>query len=445
MKKKALLIVVLCMVLVSAFALSACNKDGDTPEPYTYTPSDEFINISVTFGGGSGATTRTFNFSTLHQSYDDRCYVQLDPAEQADSAPAFNTKDNFSVLATSAQFPYALETKKRSLHTAYVTNLAPDTKYFYRVGCPQEEKWSDWGSFTTDDCDGSFTFLHITDAQAETAEEYAALTENLRKALAENPEIEFILSTGDQAENGFVPIPGVWDDFFASIQTELMRTTFAPVLGNHEISDTFNAFFPIPGFTDTYSYSYEYGDCLFIFLDTNKSSLSAQFAWADEIINNSNKTWKIVAMHRTPYSAGTHADDAEIQIIKQEIVPFAASRGIDLVLSGHDHIYARTYPLNGLGEVVGAEQVFRGENKVTYTNPYGVIYAENRCVGSKFYNKNSMNDAYLEVVDPGKVTKPVYSTVTIDGNKLTYTSYEYDSTGTKTTSIIDCFEIIKTE
>jgi hypothetical protein len=445
MKKNSLLLGILCIILISVCVLSGCVKDQKASEPYTYTPCEEFVNISVTFGGGTAKTTRTFNFFTLHQNYDGLCYVQLDPAEKQEDSPSFNTEDNISYRAISALFPYpGLEKTIRSSHSAYVTDLLADTRYFYRVGCPSADKWSDWGSFTTDDGDGNFTFLHITDSQPDLQEEYSAFADTLRRALSDIPETEFILSTGDQVENGFLPIPGVWDGFYACIQAELMQTTFSPLLGNHEICDTFNANFPIPGFIDTYRYSYEYGNALFIFLDTNKTDLSSQFEWADGILSHSDAAWKILSLHKTPFSAGTHADDSEVLRLKEQIVPFAASRGIDLVLSGHDHIYARTYPLDREGGIAGAEQVNRDGKRVTYTNPYGVIYAENRCVGTKFYNKNSLNDAVLEVVDPAKVPYPVFSSVKIEGNKLVYTSYEYDNLDTKATNMLDCFEIIKT-
>jgi 3',5'-cyclic AMP phosphodiesterase CpdA len=433
--KKKLSLIIFAFVLLSLVALAGC-------KPYTYEPSDQFFNISISFGGGDGATSRTFCFMTA--SSISFCEVQLDPAEDEQTQPEFNKKDN--VFYPAESMPYTLDST-RSLHTVFVNNLIPDTKYFYRVGCPDNDLWSEWGSFTTDDGDGSFSFLHITDSQANTDLEFETFGNTLDKAFETVSDIEFILSTGDQVEAG--PDMGMWDKFYLSIEDNLMNTTFSAAVGNHEsLAMMINAHFYVKDINFVYHYAFEYGNCLFIILDTNSFNMQYQMDWMTSVINESDAKWRIVAQHKALFSSGTHADDNDILSLKGQLVPFFEEKSIDLVLAGHDHVYARTNPIDGSGnlETSGSavHSTVSGAPKSVYTAPGGPIYVINRCVGTKFYNKsNTLNDSLIEVGDDEKIEKPVFSEVRIEDNKLTYISYEYDNITTNEVRIIDYFEINK--
>ena len=155
----------------------------------------------------------------------------LTPAGEKDAEPKFGSKDNILLETATRQHTHI---KTYYVHSAYTTELTPGTKYFYRVGCPEEDKWSPWGVFTTDDGDDSFSFLFVTDMQSDGDKHYQILSENIRKAISESPQAEFVLSTGDQIEYGF--LQGDWDKFFRYIQDVIPNNTFAVVNGNHEIS-----------------------------------------------------------------------------------------------------------------------------------------------------------------------------------------------------------------
>ena len=439
--KKKIFVSVALIIVCFVFVFSGCAE-----KPYTYEFSSDFKNIAVGFAG-SGATSRAFSFTTLDKSYENKCVVQLDPARAEEQSPVFNGKDNIRLQAESMKF--FLQGAAIS-HNASTTELTPATKYFYRVGCPDKEAWSAWGYFVTDDGDDVFSFIHITDSQASSEEEYLNFALTLNKAFSENPDIEFILSTGDQVE-----LFGqyYWNKFFESIGDILRTTTFAAVNGNHEMrneSMLFNFYTPTHG--EKYTYAYEYGDCLFMVIDTNIMSADPtlydpQLEFFAEVMENSDKKWRILAGHKSAYSTGTHADDFDILCFKEAITPFAAEHSIDLVLGGHDHLYCRSYPIDGNGERVSAQKVeykqINGYNATSLVNPEGVIYVENRCAGSKFYNKTkSLNDHLLEKADLQKISIPIYSILKIDGNTLTYTSYEHDR-DTDSVTVYDCFEIIK--
>ena len=432
---KKLSVILFALILLLLSTLTGCQQ-------YTYVPSDEFFNISISFGGGDGATGRTFCFMT--DSSISSSVVQLDPAEPNDSEPQFNKKDNISYPAET--MPYTLDST-RCLHTVLVNDLTPGTKYFYRVGCIEIDQWSQWGYFITDDRDESFTFLHITDSQANTDLEFDTFGNTLDKAFETISDIEFILSTGDQVEAG--PDMGMWDKFYLSIEDNLMNTTFSAVVGNHEsFAMMINTHFYVKDINIIYHYAFEYGNCLFMILDTNSSNMQYQMDWMTSVMSESNAKWRIVAQHKALFSSGTHADDADVLSLKQQLVPFFADNSIDLVLAGHDHVYGRTNPIDAAGNLAtsgsSVHSIENGAPKSVYTAPDGPIYVINRCVGTKFYNKsNTLNDHLIEVGDSEKIEKPVFSEVRIEGNKLTYISYEYDHMITDSIRIIDYFEINK--
>ena len=60
----------------------------------------------------------------------------------------------------------------------------------------------------------------------------------------------------------------------------------------------------------------------------------------------------IAGIHQAPFSQGTHYTDNDVVRMRNELTPELSSAGVDLVLSGHDHIYTRTHLMNGADPVV---------------------------------------------------------------------------------------------
>ena len=86
-------------------------------------------------------------------------------------------------------------------------------------------------------------------------------------------------------------------------------------------------------------YSYEYGDALFISLNSYASNADDEIQWkflADEA-EKTSKTWKIAYFHVPPYDPG-HSHYKIDNVTGKKLT----DAGIDLVLNGHEHGYART-------------------------------------------------------------------------------------------------------
>ena len=143
------------------------------------------------------------------------------------------------------------------------------------------------------------------------------------------------------------------DRFFLPYASLTRRMVVWPAIGNHDIGwdplggpylDAFTLPTNNPASTELY-YSFDYGEAHFVCLDTHVSGHaagSAQLQWAAADLAASTAKWKFVFFHVPPWTGGTHADDPAVLA---GIVPMVEAAGVDVVFSGHSHVYERTYLL----------------------------------------------------------------------------------------------------
>ncbi|MGH7151067.1 MAG: metallophosphoesterase, partial [Planctomycetota bacterium] len=84
-------------------------------------------------------------------------------------------------------------------------------------------------------------------------------------------------------------------------------------------------------------------------------AFDAQLAWLDADLADTTALWKVVFLHRSPYSYSNHGNDSTIQDL---LVPIFEARGVDLVLTGHDHCYQRFPPMLGGVPALGGVRYF---------------------------------------------------------------------------------------
>jgi Calcineurin-like phosphoesterase len=101
-------------------------------------------------------------------------------------------------------------------------------------------------------------------------------------------------------------------------------------------------------------YSYNYGNVHFIVLDsygvvTNSNTVDAvnnpMYTWLRNDLIANTKKWTVCYFHHPPYSMGTHNSDTEAGManMRQYYVPLLETYHVDLVLSGHSHVYERSF------------------------------------------------------------------------------------------------------
>ncbi|UCC45332.1 MAG: metallophosphoesterase [Candidatus Zixiibacteriota bacterium] len=151
-----------------------------------------------------------------------------------------------------------------------------------------------------------------------------------------------VFHVGDLVNNGLDQSD--WDTF--NIITADMRaeSEFFPALGNHEYqSPLYFNIFELPGNEQWYSVTRSY--IHFIILNTcvDISPGSDQYQWLASELASIADTVRFVAavFHHPPYSTGVHAED-ELGL-REKIVPLFEQHGVDIVFTGHDHDYERSF------------------------------------------------------------------------------------------------------
>jgi 3',5'-cyclic AMP phosphodiesterase CpdA len=142
-------------------------------------------------------------------------------------------------------------------------------------------------------------------------------------------------------------------------------TELLAILGNHDVKaghgDAQMAALGMPGRW----WSERRGDVLIVGLDSNQPDDPAQLAFLERTLARSDATWKIAALHHPPYSAGYQGSDEHV---REVFTPLFARYGVQLVLSGHDHDYQRSEPIDGVTYVVtGAAAGTRRTGEASFT------------------------------------------------------------------------------
>jgi hypothetical protein len=328
-----------------------------------------------------------------------------------------------------------------------ITGLAANTEYVYRVG--NDDGWSDAYGFKTQNFSGSFSFLAAGDPQmgyTAISNDLAGWTNTLQKSHANFPDAGFILSLGDNINH-----LGNESEYEAFFGPETLKSlTLATVYGNHDAGINFSQHFNPPNVSDygitpdsgsaSGDYWYIYNNTLFMSLNSmNMSTAEHQQFMIEAIAQNPSVKWKIVVMHFPLFSAvtlnGSHDD------LRAALAPIFSSLGIDVVLSGHDHAYTRTYMIGGPSDPTGQIPNIPEEgvpSEITAPLKGEVLYVSlNSSSGSLCIPVT--NDVLPFVAVKNQESVPNISRINITDNSFTITTYR-----TTDMNVVDTFTINKT-
>lgn len=309
------------------------------------------------------------------------------------------------------------------VHKATVSGLEAGKAYTYRVG--DGEVWSDIGTFTTDNEDDKVNFIAIADVQAGNQENFDKGAAVLAKAFEYMPAADFVANLGDFTDDSDNE---EWDYYDNSFGAMNLHYTLAPIAGNHDglgVENWFNNMFNLDTTesvqtSDGVNYSYDYGNVHVAVLNTNDilSISIPQLNWLKNDMNSTDKDWKIVLMHKSPYSLGKDAKWPDALYLQESLTRVLDACDVDLVMSGHDHMYLRTKPLTG--------------NKL---NDNGVTYVLSGTAGAKRYEVRSfLAGHFLDTDFIGAMT------VQKDGYGNYWNGTDWNST--KETNIGGCFNTV---
>ena len=141
-------------------------------------------------------------------------------------------------------------------------------------------------------------------------------------------------------------------------------TSLAAIVGNHD-EQYADQQMQILGMDGRWWAQHLPGDVLLIGLDGNTPDDPTQLAFLEETLANATERWRIVAVHEPPFSAGYQGSDLAV---RAAFVPLFERYGVQLVLSGHEHDYQRSTPINGVTYIIsGAGGRTRGTGEDTFT------------------------------------------------------------------------------
>lgn len=416
---KRLLSVILAAALIlsaAAFPAGAVTDYDEWVQSWEETrSSDGYILLTP------GADKTQMNFSWQSPFFSKKGEIIIGKA--ADLSDGTSLKVKRSLCAIGMEWT----------NEATATELSDSTTYYYKYITDGAE--SEIYSFTTDS-NGKTKAVFFTDSQigrwrgSEDDEEiylhdtYGWNT-TLETVFENNKDIDFILSSGDQVEDSYSE-----EQYSLFESPEILRSVpVAASVGNHDFYTTnFSRHFNTPNdktfvpfrWPGSNGYFFCYNDVLFIILDSN-NFIPASF---NAVLRKATKTypdakWRVAMMHHSPYDANAHKYFTS-KITRKTIAPSFDKFGIDLVLSGHDHYYSRSFIIK--------------DNKVTddkavnnvYTNPNGTLYISgNTSSGCNFsgIDEEDVGDC-CDVYVQNRI--PTYSIVDFNGGRLTVSTYEVE-------------------
>jgi len=349
-------------------------------------------------------------------------------------------------------------TTGNTAHKVTVTGLKSGSSYQYSVSS-DGTNWSDAYDFKVPAASGAFKFAVIADPQLtqgsiDSKSRYPATGTTTAAGWLETMSVimskgvNFIASCGDQVDASSGN-ENEYTNFFAP--PELRSLPFAPVAGNHDRHLHYNYHYNWPNaqtFADETvdtqagrNYFYLYNNILFVVLNTAPYPTSSGSASGDKDVtaalahtarfrstiraaktaNAGKYDWLIVQHHKSTASVAEHIADKDIQAyVEAGFETIMSEEGVDFVLAGHDHVYARSYPLAGKdGGKVSVPDKTKGGN--TLTNPGNPIYLTfTTASGLKYYQVSADN------------TYP-YSASVVSNNEYPYLGEVTDQNGTSST------------
>lgn len=396
-----------------------------------------------------------------------------------------------------------------------VTGLKENTTYYYTVeknGVQTEPVMYKTGSFS------NVKMLYVGDPQvgaskgqtqgseALVADSGAANTaarndsfgwnRTLEIATAQNPDLNFIISAGDQVNKTGKPKEEEYAGYLDA--DALASLPVATTIGNHDsLNADYDYHFNNPNETENGvtaaggDYYYSYGPGLFIVLNTNNYNAAEHAKTIEEATKAyPDAEWRIVTIHQDIYGSGYDHSDTDGMILRTQLTPIFDQYNIDVVLQGHDHTYSRSkllygdgqshdsysMPLNEDGtdydwdhsknvetgelytlwpeegdaegqaskqEFLDGNQCYTIENTTgnTVTNPEGTLYmTANSASGSKFYELLATQQDYVAVRSQNWL--PSYSVINLSDDTFSIDTYQITEAG-KAEKIDDTFTIRK--
>ena len=257
-------------------------------------------------------------------------------------------------------------------YEARIKDLEPETTYHYAVfdGGKRLTPEDDSHRFTTHPKPGTerpVRFWVIGDG-GTGREPQMAVHDAMRQTVErEKHPLDFWLHVGDMAYNTGRDVE-FQTRFFEMYESTLRNKVCWASMGNHEgatssgktgIGPYYDAYVVptrgetggVASGTEAY-YSFDFANIHFICLDSHdlgRKPGDPMAGWLKADLEKAKADWLIAFWHHPPYTKGSHDSDKETDLTEMRnlIMPIIEAGGVDVVLTGHSHIYERSMLMDG--------------------------------------------------------------------------------------------------
>ena len=506
--KKSFSVLLCCILAASAFTgVTAADNDGWTQADQTEaaqngawdawvqewdTEKTDWENISLT--PGKDETELNFAwYSKADAGVPQFKFYEKEAGETADSL--------ISVAQTAAVPDY-------NSNKVTVTGLESGKTYCYSY--TKDGAWTEVREITPKDSSSGYSFMFFGDPQIGSSDENIPeggteeqgqdnavrndsfnWNNTINSALELKPDIAFMVSAGDQIQSRDSHTADETHETYTDNEIEyagylspkaLETMPVATTIGNHDaLSSNYTYHFNNPNSSElgsTYAggdYYFTYGNTLFIMLNTNNTNAAEHKQLIEQACEeNTDAKWRIVTLHQDIYGSGEHSNEPEIVELRYSLTPILEGNDIDVVLTGHDHTYSRSYimknaeiskydwDMNSISDdeyeafadgviedengdeiefVPTEEQQAKYDNYLAMIedkdyvnsadseiveNPDGILYlTANSASGSKYYDLVEHPQAYIAARWQEDV--PTFSTIDVTDDELTINTYRTDT------------------
>jgi hypothetical protein len=188
---------------------------------------------------------------------------------------------------------------------------------------------------------GSLKFAAIGDNGTGDRAQYE-MAQQMTKVHGAFP-FDLVIMLGDNMYGGQTPSDYVrkFEQPYALLLAAGVK--FQASIGNHDRPDQVD-YKPYNMNGQRY-YTYVRGNVRFLALDSNLMDRK-QLEWVDATLRDAREEWKICYFHHPLYSnAARHGSSVDLRVLLE---PIFVKYGVNVVFSGHDHVYERLKPQKGI-------------------------------------------------------------------------------------------------
>ena len=384
-KKVAWAVALVALAALAVWVSQRWNVWFHNPEEKAYVSAPLPHRVLLTFGDDDGLSSR--NVSWQCDSVVRPSWLEL-------------ATDSDTVRVDAQGEVFESRSGRAAYYVARLRQLAANTRYGYRVVTGgQASPWYDFNTYASE----GVSFIYVGDVQDTIG---GAANRFLREAFCRHPQSKFLVCGGDLTER---PTDQHWAETFRDLDSIGQHVPLLCVTGNHDylkgVIMRLERRFPLTlsyfldsKIDDNMVYTLRFGPAQFFLLDSNREFfyLATQRSWLKRQLEASTAKWKIVVLHHPLFSIKGNNNLIQRWMFDDLIEDY----GVDLVLQGHEHAYARMTRHDDNGQ------------------PVTPVYTVSHCSPKNY--RIQFDDRF----DKFGISSRYYQTVSISADTLTLAAYE---------------------